>query len=239
MRAVIQRVSQASVTIDGTQRAAIGLGLLILVGIEEGDSDEDVEWLAAKIARLRIFNDANGVMNLSVQEISGELLVARRRVQSRFQDVAALRESVSRWRAEWQAVEKPLGKLLREEDAAGFARVLSRRAAQALGRVGNNLRQLENHEPPRELDGRWVGEASFELPVDLPTGYHELHAYSAEQRSDGACPAPGRRSRIDRSGSFSELTREPVRCESLSIPHRVLLPDDSPCPAIPARACSS
>ena len=75
MRAVIQRVSSASVTIEGQQCAAIGIGLLVLVGIVQGDGPEDVEWLAAKITRLRVFNDANGVMNLSVQEIHGELLV--------------------------------------------------------------------------------------------------------------------------------------------------------------------
>jgi D-tyrosyl-tRNA(Tyr) deacylase len=75
MRAVIQRVSQASVMLEQTERAAIGAGLLVLVGIEENDGGEDVEWLAGKIARLRIFNDANGVMNLSAQDIRGELLV--------------------------------------------------------------------------------------------------------------------------------------------------------------------
>jgi len=75
MRAVVQRVSQASVTIDQAETASIGQGLLVLVGIEESDGDEDVAWLAGKIARLRVFNDANGVMNLSVQEIRGELLV--------------------------------------------------------------------------------------------------------------------------------------------------------------------
>jgi D-tyrosyl-tRNA(Tyr) deacylase len=75
MRAVIQRVSQASVTIEQSEHAAIGLGLLVLVGIEENDTAEDVEWLAGKIARLRVFNDPNGVMNLCVQEVRGELLV--------------------------------------------------------------------------------------------------------------------------------------------------------------------
>ena len=75
MRAVIQRVSLASVTIDQKQHAAIGPGLLVLVGFEQADGEEDVEWLAGKIARLRIFNDASGVMNLSVQETGGELLV--------------------------------------------------------------------------------------------------------------------------------------------------------------------
>src|SRR3954447_10140127 len=75
MRAVIQRVSQASVAMDRLEHAAIGAGLLVLVGIEEADAAEDLEWLAGKIARLRIFNDPNGVMNLSLQEIGGELLV--------------------------------------------------------------------------------------------------------------------------------------------------------------------
>ena len=75
MRAVIQRVSRASVTIGETERAAVGAGLLVLVGIEESDGPDDVEWLTGKIARLRVFNDANGVMNLSVQEVDGQVLV--------------------------------------------------------------------------------------------------------------------------------------------------------------------
>ncbi|HJT82064.1 MAG TPA: D-aminoacyl-tRNA deacylase [Chthoniobacterales bacterium] len=75
MRAVIQRVSRASVTIEQREHAAIGAGLLILVGIEEADGQDDVEWLAARVSRLRVFNDENGVMNLSVQDINGELLV--------------------------------------------------------------------------------------------------------------------------------------------------------------------
>ena len=75
MRAVIQRVSHASVTIEHAEHGAIGAGLVVLVGIEENDTPEDVQWLAGKIARLRIFNDTNGVMNLSLQEIGGDLLV--------------------------------------------------------------------------------------------------------------------------------------------------------------------
>lgn len=75
MRAVIQRVSHASVTVEGTLTASIGAGLLILVGIEEADTARDAEWLAAKIGGLRIFNDAEGVMNLSVKDIEGELIV--------------------------------------------------------------------------------------------------------------------------------------------------------------------
>jgi D-tyrosyl-tRNA(Tyr) deacylase len=75
MRAVIQRVSQASVTIEGTIKGAIQQGLLVLVAFEEADTPDDIEWLSGKIARLRIFNDENGVMNRSVQEANGEILV--------------------------------------------------------------------------------------------------------------------------------------------------------------------
>jgi D-aminoacyl-tRNA deacylase len=75
MRAVIQRVSKASVTIDGSVHSEIGDGLLVLAGIEDADSTEDIEWLSGKIVNLRIFDDENGVMNVSVKEKSGELLL--------------------------------------------------------------------------------------------------------------------------------------------------------------------
>ncbi len=75
MRAVIQRVSQASVTIAGEVRGAIGAGLLVLLGVEAADTAEDIEWLSGKIARLRVFEDQEGVMNLSVQEAGGEILL--------------------------------------------------------------------------------------------------------------------------------------------------------------------
>lgn len=75
MRAVVQRVTRASVTIDGNIRASIGGGLLVLVGIEDSDSAEDVEWLSGKIVRMRIFGDEQGVMNLSVAEAGGDVLV--------------------------------------------------------------------------------------------------------------------------------------------------------------------
>jgi D-tyrosyl-tRNA(Tyr) deacylase len=75
MRAVIQRVSSASVAIGGHTKAAIGRGLLILLAIEAADTDADIEWLSAKIVRLRIFNDPNGVMNCSVQESGGAILL--------------------------------------------------------------------------------------------------------------------------------------------------------------------
>jgi D-tyrosyl-tRNA(Tyr) deacylase len=75
MRAVIQRVSKASVTIDGKIKSSIEKGLLILLGIEDADTDEDIEWLSAKISNLRIFKDENGVMNLSVKDGNGEVLI--------------------------------------------------------------------------------------------------------------------------------------------------------------------
>jgi len=75
MRAVIQRVSEASVTIDGTAKGAIGHGLVVLLAVEEADNAEDIEWLSGKIVRLRIFDDADGVMNRSVQEVGGGILL--------------------------------------------------------------------------------------------------------------------------------------------------------------------
>ncbi len=75
MRAVIQRVSEASVTIEGKIKSAIGEGLLVLVGIEDADNEEDIDWLCKKISQLRIFNDENGVMNKSVQDVGGAMIV--------------------------------------------------------------------------------------------------------------------------------------------------------------------
>ncbi len=75
MRAIIQRVSQASVTIEGEVKSQIGPGLLILLGIEDTDGGEDIDWLTKKIAQLRIFGDENGLMNLSVQDIKGQIIV--------------------------------------------------------------------------------------------------------------------------------------------------------------------
>ena len=75
MKTVTQRVQYASVTIDGQVKSKIGKGLLILVGIEDRDTREDIEWLAKKITNLRIFDDENGVMNRSCIEVEGEILV--------------------------------------------------------------------------------------------------------------------------------------------------------------------
>ncbi|MEK6614828.1 MAG: D-aminoacyl-tRNA deacylase [Bacteroidota bacterium] len=75
MRAIIQRVNHASVTIDEKIKSSIKDGVFVLLGIEDADSNEDIEWLSQKISNLRIFNDANGVMNLSVRETNGEILI--------------------------------------------------------------------------------------------------------------------------------------------------------------------
>ncbi len=75
MLAVVQRVTSSSVTIEGQVKASINKGLLILVGIEDADTQEDIDWLSTKIVNLRIFNDADGVMNVSVKEAGGDIIV--------------------------------------------------------------------------------------------------------------------------------------------------------------------
>jgi D-tyrosyl-tRNA(Tyr) deacylase len=75
MRAVIQRVSSASVTINGETKSAIEKGFLVLLGIETADAKEDAEWLCAKIAQLRVFGDENGLMNLDIKQTNGDILV--------------------------------------------------------------------------------------------------------------------------------------------------------------------
>ena len=75
MRAVIQRVSEASVTIDGQVRGSIDLGFVVLLGIEDADTTYDIEWLCSKIARLRVFNDNDGLMNSSLADVGGGVLV--------------------------------------------------------------------------------------------------------------------------------------------------------------------
>jgi D-aminoacyl-tRNA deacylase len=75
MRAVIQRVTKASVMIDGKIKGSIGGGLLVFLGIEDADNEEDIEWLAGKIVNLRIFNDKDGIMNRSVLDLAGDILL--------------------------------------------------------------------------------------------------------------------------------------------------------------------
>src|SRR6266699_5547927 len=75
MRGVIQRVTRDSVIIDGKIHGQIKNGFLVLLGIEDGDTQEDIEWLSSKIVNLRIFNDENGVMNISLKDVNGEILL--------------------------------------------------------------------------------------------------------------------------------------------------------------------
>lgn len=75
MRAVIQRVTHANVTVNGKAKGAIARGLVVLLAVEDADTPDDIEWLSGKIVRLRIFDDPSGVMNCSVQEVGGEVLV--------------------------------------------------------------------------------------------------------------------------------------------------------------------
>ncbi|MBE6204339.1 MAG: D-tyrosyl-tRNA(Tyr) deacylase [Alistipes sp.] len=105
MRLLIQRVQKASVTIDGEVRSQIGRGLLVLVGIEEADTREDIEWLAGKLCRLRIFDDAEGVMNLDVKQIEGEVMVV-----SQFTLHASTKKGnrPSYFRAAGEAISRPM-----------------------------------------------------------------------------------------------------------------------------------
>lgn len=75
MRATIQRVSEASVAIDGKIKSGIGIGLLVLAGFEEADTDEDLIWMSNKIVNLRIFSDENGQMNLGIKEVNGDIII--------------------------------------------------------------------------------------------------------------------------------------------------------------------
>ena len=75
MRAVVQRVSHASVTIEGNVKSEIGNGFLVLLGIEDTDTDEDIQWLSGKIARMRVFEDENQLMNLSLDDVHGDILL--------------------------------------------------------------------------------------------------------------------------------------------------------------------
>lgn len=75
MRIVIQRVSEASVTVNSMITGQVGVGFLVLLGIEDADTDEDIQWLSNKITNLRIFDDLNGVMNLGIQDVKGDILL--------------------------------------------------------------------------------------------------------------------------------------------------------------------
>lgn len=122
MRILVQRVSRASVTIDGREHSHIGRGLLVLAGIEAADGDEDIAWLAGKLLRLRIFDDGAGVMNLDVTQVGGEIMVV-----SQFTLYASTRKGnrPSYMRSAPEAVSRPMYdrfvERLRREFAGEFA----------------------------------------------------------------------------------------------------------------------
>ena len=98
MRVVIQRVIESSVTIDGNVKGKIGKGLMILVGFEATDTQEDIDWISYKIVNLRIFPDANGVMNVSILDADGEvLIISQFTLMASTKKLIPLRGSVTRW----------------------------------------------------------------------------------------------------------------------------------------------
>ena len=139
MRLIIQRVAHASVTINGKVKSSIGKGLLILVGIEDADDTTDAEWLCKKVANLRIFDDENGVMNLDVRQVGGEILVV-----SQFTLHASTRKGnrPSYIKAAPEAISRPLY----ERFAAGVGRALGREVAT--GEFGADMQvELVNDGP--------------------------------------------------------------------------------------------
>lgn len=122
MRMLIQRVKEASVTIGGEQRSAIGKGFLVLLGVTHEDTEEDMEYLAQKLLKIRLFDDENGVMNLDLQQVAGELLVV-----SQFTLLAATRKGnrPSYIAAAGEAVARPMY----ERFVARMEELLGRRVA--------------------------------------------------------------------------------------------------------------
>lgn len=139
MRLLIQRVSRASVTIEGKVRSAIGKGLMVLVGIEEADTQEDIDWLTGKLLRLRIFDDEAGVMNLDVQQVDGEMMIV-----SQFTLHASTKKGnrPSYFRAAPEAISRPMY----EKFVASVKQALSKNVAT--GEFGADMKvELVNDGP--------------------------------------------------------------------------------------------
>lgn len=139
MRALIQRVGHASVSIDGQKISEIGRGFLVLLGVEDADTSQDVEWLAGKICRLRVFDDENGVMNIDVSAAGGEVMVV-----SQFTLMASTKKGnrPSYVRAAAEAVSRPMY----ETFVRAMEGMLSRKVAT--GRFGADMQvELVNDGP--------------------------------------------------------------------------------------------
>ena len=139
MRLLIQRVRRASVSIDNALHSSIGKGLLVLVGIEEADSQEDIDWLTGKLLRLRIFDDENGVMNLDVTQVGREVMVV-----SQFTLHASTKKGnrPSYFRAAPEAISRPMY----EKFVASVEQALGRKVAT--GEFGADMQvELINDGP--------------------------------------------------------------------------------------------
>ena len=132
MRAVVQRVSSARVTVDAAETGGIGPGLLILLGIAGGDITEDVDWLVAKIAALRIFPDADGRMNLSIRDVGGQALVVsqftliastRKGTRPSFNDAAKPAEAVPLYERFVSQLETAIGRSVPTGEFGAFMQV--------------------------------------------------------------------------------------------------------------------
>ncbi len=153
MRAVIQRVTSASVTVEGETVGAIARGLLVLVGKEDTDAAEDIEWLAGKIVNLRIFGDDTGAMNRSVIEIGGEILLV-----SQFTLFASTKKGT---RPSWHRAAKP-------DIAVSLYEAMTKRLGELLGRLIQPLRrddagdagQRRPSNAPARLEGARMSEGS-------------------------------------------------------------------------------
>ena len=150
MRLLIQRVREASVTIDGEVRSQIGRGLLVLVGIEEADTREDIEWLAGKLCRLRIFDDAEGVMNLDVKQVEGEVMVV-----SQFTLHASTKKGnrPSYFRAAGEAISRPMY----EKFVASVEQALGKKVAT--GEFGTDMKVALVNDGPVTI---WIDSRNKE-----------------------------------------------------------------------------
>lgn len=132
MRAVIQKVSDASITIDNKKTRKIGPGLVILLGIEESDDRSDIEWLSGKITRLRIFKDGAGIMNLSVLDIKGEILIVsqftlhastRKGNRPSYIKAAAPETAIPLYKAFIEQMQQDLGKMVATGEFGAYMQV--------------------------------------------------------------------------------------------------------------------
>ena len=156
MRLLIQRVSRASVTIGGEIRSAIGKGLMVLVGIEEADTQEDIDWLTGKLLRLRIFDDEAGVMNLDVQQVGGvQQIEGEVMVVSQFTLHASTKKGnrPSYFRAAGEAISRPMY----EKFVASVEQALGKRVAT--GEFGADMKVALVNDGPVTI---WIDSRNKE-----------------------------------------------------------------------------